>query len=64
MKIHQILDNISIPLTNEEHAFVEKHNDTFSLEKLHDRDRVVAHNLVRKGVYDISKHSDNLIKKL
>lgn len=63
MKIHQLLDNVSVSLTNEEHSFVEKHNDRISLEKLHDRDRLIAHNLVRKGVYDISKDSNNLIKK-
>jgi hypothetical protein len=63
MKIHHILDNIQIPLTNEEHAFVTKHDNQVPLSELHDRDYVIAQNLVRKGVYGLSKDSSNLIRK-
>lgn len=63
MKIHQILDNIAVPLTNEEHHFIKEHGNVVSIDSLHDRDEVLARNLVRKGVYDISKDSNNVIKK-
>lgn len=63
MKIHQLLDNIAVPLTNEEDHFINEHGSVISVDSLHDRDEVLAHNLVRKGVYDISKDNHNLIKK-
>jgi hypothetical protein len=64
MKIHQLLDfDAIIPLTNEEHAFVKKHDNNVSLDELHDRETVIAQNLVRKGIYEVSKDSEHLIRK-
>ena len=60
MKIHQLLDNLSIMLTNEEKDFVDSHPRDISINGLYNRDRVVAQTLVRKGVYEISKDSKKL----
>ena len=64
MKIHQILGQPSIILTNEEKDFVKNHSHEISITSLYDRDEVIARNLVRKGVYEISKDSRNMILKI
>lgn len=61
MKIHQILGATAIILTNEEHSFIESHHKEIAIRSLYDREEIIARNLVRKGVYDIS--NDNLILK-
>lgn len=61
MKIVHLL-NISVPLSNEEDLFVNEHSNEFSIESLMGRDEVVARNLVRKGIYEISKDSKRLVK--
>lgn len=61
MKIHQILGAPSIILTNEEQSFIKSHHTEIAIRSLYDREEVVARNLVRKGVYEIS--NDNLILK-
>ena len=63
MKIFQLLDAPAIILTNEEQAFVKKHSAEISIESLYDRDEVVARNLVRKGLYDITKDSQTMVLK-
>jgi hypothetical protein len=62
MRIHDILD-IPVVLNNEEHEFLEEHPQKFSITSLVERDLVVAQNLVRKGIYKISKDSKYLVKK-
>ena len=62
MKIVELL-NFSISLTNEEQKFVESHPDKLAIAQLMDRDQVVARNLVRKGIYEISNDSQYLIKQ-
>ena len=64
MKIHQLLSDVHIPLTNEETDFVQAHPSKIRLESLDDHNQWVAQNLVRKGVYSISKDSKVLIKNL
>jgi hypothetical protein len=59
MKIHQILGAPSIILTNEEQDFIKSHHKEIPIRSLYDREEVLARNLVRKGVYEIS--NDNLI---
>jgi hypothetical protein len=61
MKIVQLLDTY-LPLTNEESNFVDKHSDKIKIYSLHEREEVVARNLVRKGIYEISKDNQMLIK--
>jgi len=64
MKICQLLSGIGIVLTNEEKQFIEKHRGRVSLETLDEHNLWLAQNLVRKGIYDISKDSNTLIKKI
>lgn len=63
MRIHQILSDVPIILSNEEHRFVESHQSDIVLSSLFDRDQVIARNLVRKGVYEISKDNRRLLLK-
>jgi hypothetical protein len=64
MKIHQLISNVYIPLTNEETDFVRRHTDKIRLESLDDHNLWVAQNLVRKGIYQVSKDSKLLVKNL
>ena len=64
MKIVQLLSGVDLPITNEETQFIEKHSNNVSLHSLDDREQWMAQNLVRKGVYEVSKDSRTLIKKL
>lgn len=61
MRIHQLLGH-GVILTNEENEFVNIHPSKIEIQSLVERSRIVAHNLVRKGVYQISKDSTYLIK--
>ena len=63
MKIHQILGATPIILTNEEQAFIKGHNPQIAIRNLYDREEVLARNLVRKGVYEISNDNETLILK-
>ena len=64
MKIHQLLSGIGIAVTNEEQQFISRYGDRVKLSSLDEHDQWSAQNLVRKGVYSLSKDSDTLIKKL
>lgn len=64
MKIYQLLDSIQLPVTNEEHDFMNRYNDQIRITSLDERDILLAHNLVRKGVYAISNDNNTLIKKV
>jgi len=61
MKIHQILGAPPIFLTNEEQNFINARSKSVPIGSLHERDEVIARNLVRKGVYSISKDKQHLI---
>jgi hypothetical protein len=61
MKIHQLLGKPSIILTNEEKEFIDKHSPEITINSLHDRDEVLARNLVRKGVYEISNDNRSIL---
>lgn len=63
MKIHQLLGAPSIILTNEENQFVNSHKEEIPIRSLYDREEVVARNLVRKGVYEISNDNNLILKK-
>jgi len=62
MKIVQLLD-MSMPLTNEEHNFLKQHSTKIRISGLTERDQLLAQNLVRKGVYEISKDSEHIFKR-
>lgn len=64
MKIAQLLSGVGIVLTNEERRFVDKHDGHVSIRSLDEHEQWLAQNLVRKGIYTISKDSNTLIKKL
>lgn len=63
MKIHQILDNISIIVNNEEKKFMEKFNRSVSLASLSEHDSWTAQNLVRKGVYRLTNDNRSIVLK-
>lgn len=63
MKIHQLLGGTSIPLTNEEDKFVTKYTEV-KITSLDEHDQWLAQGLVRKGVYQISKDNNTLIRNL
>lgn len=62
MKIIQLLD-VTMPLTNEEHGFLKNHSGKIRITGLAERDQVVARNLVRKGIYEISNDNEHIFKK-
>jgi len=62
MKIVQLLD-MAMPLTNEEHDFVKHHSTKVRIAGLTERDQLIAQNLVRKGIYEISKDSEHIFKR-
>jgi hypothetical protein len=64
MKIHQLLSKIHISVTNEEATFINRHNDQIKLTSLDDHDQWIAQGLVRKGIYEISKDNNTLIRNL
>lgn len=61
MKIQQLLNEVSIGLFNEEKEFVKKY-PTVKISSLTERDQWLAQNLVRKGIYSISKDNNTLIR--
>jgi len=63
MKIREVINGHTVILTNEEHAFIDNHSPKLSINSLHDRDQWIARNLVRKGVYEISKDSQHIVLK-
>ena len=64
MKIGQLLSGMHIVLTNEEQSFINRHKDSVSITSLDEHDSWLAQNLVRKGLYSISKDNRTLIKQL
>jgi hypothetical protein len=60
MRIHHLLDSPSIFLTNEEYDFVKNRPDEIKLRALAEREIIIARNLVRKGIYSISKDNQSL----
>lgn len=62
MKIQQLLSGLKLILTNEEKEFFNKHQEV-TISSLHERDHWLAQNLVRKGLYTISKDNNTLVRK-
>lgn len=63
MKIHQLFDAPAIILTNEENDFITRYPSNILINSLCDRDEVIARNLVRKGIYEISNDSRHILLK-
>lgn len=64
MKIHQLIGGPSISLTNEEDTFVKKYNTEVKITSLDEHDQWLAQSLVRKGVYQVDKDNNTLIRHL
>jgi NADH/NAD ratio-sensing transcriptional regulator Rex len=64
MKIIHLLSGVDISATNEERKFINKHKDQVSILSLDEHDQWMAQNLVRKGIYSISKDSRSIIKNV
>ena len=61
MKIHHLLNGISIAITNEERDFINHHHKEIPLSSLTGRDTWIAQNLVRKTVYKLTTDSKNIV---
>jgi hypothetical protein len=61
MKIVQILSGVSIPLSEEEQQFFEKYQE-IKLTSLNERQKWIAQNLVRRGIFSISNDDTTLVK--
>jgi len=64
MKIAQLLSGYPIHLSNQERKFIDQHRDKIRLTGLSEQETWIAQNLVRKGIYSISKDNKTLIKQL
>lgn len=62
MKIEQLLSSIKIQVTNEERGFIKKHDSNIRISSLDDRDKWIAQNLVRKGLYTVGEDNNTLKK--
>lgn len=63
MKIVQLLSGLKMMLNNQEKKFVEKYNHV-KINSLNEQEQWLAQNLVRKGIYKLSKDNQSLIKNL
>lgn len=63
MKIIELVNGLTVALTNEERNFVMFHTNKILVSSLGFREELVARSLVRKGVYDISDNSEYLQRK-
>jgi hypothetical protein len=63
MRVYEITPNLSMMLSNEEMSFVNKHHDQILVDSLNDKDAWMARNLVRKGVYELDKTAEYLVKR-
>jgi hypothetical protein len=64
MKIAQLINGIDIAVTNEEQKFINKHEGAVRLTALDEHENWIAQNLVRKGVYSLSKDNTTLNKNI
>lgn len=63
MKIAHLLNGLDIMMSNQEMNFLEKFNNV-KINSLNEQELWIAQNLLRKGVYTLSKDSKTLIKNL
>jgi hypothetical protein len=64
MRLVQLLSGLGLAITNEEQQFINRHETAVRLTALDDHGQWIAQNLVRKGVYSISKDNCTLIKNV
>lgn len=63
MKIVHLLSGLDVALSNQEQQFANKYNHV-KINSLSEHEQWLAQNLVRKGIYAISKDNETLIKRL
>ena len=63
MRYYEIAGLPSIIITNEENAFIQKNGHKVQLSFLDEHQTYIANLLVRKGVYQISKDRETIIRK-
>ena len=61
MKIHHILDGISIIMSNQERDFIKTHSANVLLSSLNEQELWIAQNLVRKGIYRLTNDSRSVV---
>jgi len=61
MKIHHLLNGVSIAVTNEERNFIQNHGTSISISSLSEHDTWTAQNLVRKGVYKLTNDNNTIV---
>lgn len=61
MKIHHLLNSVSIIITNEERSFINSHQEHIPLSSLDDHEVWVAQNLVRKNVYQLTNDNKHIV---
>jgi len=64
MKIVQLLSGYKTAITNEEQEFLKKYPSHVKITSLDEHNHWVAQNLVRKGIYAISKDNNVIVKNL
>jgi hypothetical protein len=62
MKIDQLLSGVKVVTTNEEKEFINHFGDDIVVSMLDEHQQWVAQNLVRKGIYSLSKDRHSIIK--
>jgi len=62
MTIYEVVNGLSIMITNEEKEFIDQFGSSVNLNHLDEHSVWLARNLVRKGVYIPDLESDFLIK--
>lgn len=62
MNLHQLINGISIAMSNEERDFVQSHRSKIPLSSISGKDITIARSLVRKNIYTMSDDSAVLIK--
>jgi len=65
MKILELLNNIRLPITNEEADLLGKFSQSSKVRKkdLNERERIIANNLVNKDILTRSKHEGKIFFK-
>lgn len=63
MRLHEISNGIPIFITSEENTFIEQYGNQISVSSLDEHNSYLANNLVRKGVYSISKDKKVISKR-
>ena len=62
MKIVDLISKSPIGISNEEYQLYKSCDDRTYLDSLSDRQKIIAQNLVKKGLFNLTKDKKYLIK--